>query len=97
MSLGLLQNEITKTRAFVFKNWITTKRKVFTLFQILFWPLVAFLSVGFLTEFAALSPEMKAFILIGVISMSALQVCQLDVAYALPRAKRSGLLLKLSE
>jgi len=83
MSSWLLQDELTKTRAFVFKNWIMTKRNVFTLFEILFWPLVAFLSVGFLTEFAALQPEMKAFILIGVISMSAVQVCQLDVSYAL--------------
>jgi ABC-2 type transport system permease protein len=83
MSSWRLQDEITKTRAFVFKNWIMTKRNVFTLFEILFWPLVAFLSVGLLTEFAALQPEMKAFILVGVIAMSAVQVCQLDVAYAL--------------
>ena len=83
MSSWLLQDELTKTRAFVFKNWIMTKRNVFTLFEILFWPLVAFLSVGLLTEFAALQPGMKAFILVGVISMSAVQVCQLDVAYAL--------------
>ena len=83
MFLLLLQDEVTKTRAFVFKNWIMTKRNVFTLFEILFWPLVAFLSVGFLTEFAALQPAMKAFILVGVIAMSAVQVCQLDVAYAL--------------
>src|SRR5512136_1155650 len=83
MSSWLLQDELTKTRAFIFKNWIMTKRNVFTLFEILFWPLVAFLSVGFLTEFAALQPAMKAFILVGVIAMSAVQVCQLDVAYAL--------------
>ncbi|MGE5841607.1 MAG: ABC transporter permease [Deltaproteobacteria bacterium] len=83
MSLSLIQSEVAKTRAFAFKNWIMTKRNVFTLFEVLFWPLVAFLSVGLLAEFAALQPEMKAFILIGVISMSAVQVCQLDVAYAL--------------
>jgi ABC-2 type transport system permease protein len=75
--------EITKTRAFVFKNWIMTKRNVFTLFEILFWPLVGFLSVGLLTEFAALRPEMRAFILVGIVSMSAVQVCQLDVSYVL--------------
>ena len=83
ISLLLLRNEATKVKAFMFKNWIMTKRNVFTVFEILFWPLVAFLSVGLLAEFASLSTEMKAFILIGVISMSAVQVCQLDVAYAL--------------
>ena len=83
MSLLLLQDEITKTRAFVFKNWIMARRNVFTLLEILFWPSVAFLSVGLLAEFAALQQEMKGFILVGVVSMGALQVCQLDVAYAL--------------
>ena len=83
MFLSRIQNEGTKTRAFVFKNLIMTRRNVFTLFEILFWPLVAFLSVGLLAEFADLEPHMKAFILVGVVSMSAVQVCQLDVSYAL--------------
>jgi ABC-2 type transport system permease protein len=83
MSLSLFQDELTKVRAFAFKNWVMTKRNVFTLFEILFWPIVAFLSVGLLAEFAALQPETKAFILVGVVSMSAVQVCQLDVAYSL--------------
>ena len=83
MSLSLLRVEITKTRAFVAKNWIMTKRNIFTLLEILFWPTVGFLSVGLLAEFAALQPEMKAFVLVGVVSMSAVQVCQLDVAYVL--------------
>jgi len=75
--------ELTKTKAFIYKNWIMTKRNVFTLFEILFWPLVGFLSVGLLTEFAALPREMRAFILVGIVSMSAVQVCQLDVSYVL--------------
>jgi len=83
MSLSHLHNELTKTRAFVFKNWTMTRRNVFTVFEILFWPLVGFLSVGLLAEFAALAPETKAFVLVGVVSMSAVQVCQLDVAYVL--------------
>jgi ABC-2 type transport system permease protein len=78
-----LQNELTKTGAFVFKNWIMARTNVFTLFEILFWPLVSFLSVGFLTQFAGLSHDMKAFILVGVVSLSAVQVCQLDIAYVL--------------
>jgi ABC-2 type transport system permease protein len=83
MSSSPLHDEITKVWAFVYKNWIMTKRNVFTLFEVLFWPVVAFLSVGLLAEFAALGPGMKAFILVGVVSMSAVQVCQLDVAYGL--------------
>jgi ABC-2 type transport system permease protein len=77
------QDEAVKIRAFAFKNWIMTRRNIFTLFEMLFWPVVGFLSVGLLAEFAALQPQMKAFILVGVVSMGAVQVCQLDVAYAL--------------
>jgi ABC-2 type transport system permease protein len=77
------QDEAVKIRAFAFKNWIMTKRNIFTLFEMIFWPVVGFLSVGLLAEFAALQPQMKAFILVGVVSMGAVQVCQLDVAYAL--------------
>ncbi|MBU2547949.1 MAG: ABC transporter permease [Proteobacteria bacterium] len=77
------QSELIKIQAFIFKNWIMTRRNVFTLFEMLFWPVVSFLSVGLLAEFAHLAPEMKAFVLIGVVAMSAVQICQLDVAYAL--------------
>lgn len=83
MSLSPWQNELAKIRAFAFKNWIMTRRNVFTLFEILFWPVVGLLSVGLLAEFTQLQPEMRAFILVGVIAMGAVQVCQLDVCYAL--------------
>ena len=69
--------------AFVFKNWIIAIRNVFTLFEILFWPVVGMFSVGFLTVFLDLEQEMAGFILVGVISMSVIQVCQIDVAYVL--------------
>jgi ABC-2 type transport system permease protein len=82
-SSSLLQDERIKTQAFVYKNWTMAKRNVFTLLEILFWPVVGFLSVGLLTEFAAMQPEMKAFVLVGVVSMGTVQVCQLDVAYVL--------------
>jgi ABC-2 type transport system permease protein len=77
------QDEAVKVWAFAYKNWIMTRRNLFTLFEVLFWPVVGFLSVGLLAEFTQLNAEMRAFILVGVISMGVLQVCQLDVSYAL--------------
>ena len=74
-SSSLLPSELIKTRAFVYKNWTMAKRNVFTLFEILFWPVVGFLSVGLLTEFAGMQPQMKAFLLVGVVSMGTIQVC----------------------
>jgi ABC-2 type transport system permease protein len=78
-----LQKVLIQVWAFVFKNWIITKRNVFSLFEILFWPVVGLFSVGLLTVFLQLDVDMSGFILIGVISMSVIQVCQIDVAYAL--------------
>lgn len=83
MSLLRLQDELVKTQAFFFKNWVMAKRNLFTVFEILFWPVVGFFSVGLLTEFAGLPESMKAFILVGVVAMGSIQVCQLDVAYVL--------------
>jgi ABC-2 type transport system permease protein len=75
--------EGTKVWAFTRRSWIMTRRNAFTLFEMTFWPCIGLASIGFLTEFLALTPETRAFVLIGVISLSVVQVCQLDVAYAL--------------
>jgi len=83
MFLLNLQKILIQIWAFVFKNWIITKRNVFSLFEILFWPVVGLFSVGLLTVFLQLDVDMSGFILIGVISMSVIQVCQIDVAYVL--------------
>ena len=83
MSSCRLADELIKTEAFIFKNWVMAKRNIFTVLEILFWPVVGFLSVGLLAQFAGFQPEMKAFVLVGVVSMSTVQVCQLDVAYVL--------------
>jgi ABC-2 type transport system permease protein len=83
MSSLNLQKRLIQIWAFVFKNWIMTKRNVFSLFEILFWPVVGFLSVGLLANFLELEANMSGFILIGIISMSVTQVCQIDVAYVL--------------
>jgi ABC-2 type transport system permease protein len=59
------------------------RRNAFTLFEMTFWPCVGLASIGLLAEFLAFAPAHRAFVLIGVISLSVVQVCQLDVAYAL--------------
>lgn len=78
-----LQKVLIQIWAFVIKNWIMTRRNVFSFFEILFWPVVGFFSVGLLTHFLRLDPNMAGFILVGIISMSVIQVCQIDVAEAL--------------
>ena len=78
-----LRSEWTKVLAFVFKNVIITRSNVFSLFEILFWPTIGLLSVGLLAKYLQLGPDMMAFILIGVISMSVVHVCQIDIAYVL--------------
>jgi ABC-2 type transport system permease protein len=74
--------EVVRTWAFAYRNVIMARRNVFFLFELTFWPGVAMLSHGLLTRFLALDPKMTAFILVGTVALSTVQVCQLDVAYA---------------
>ena len=74
--------EWVSTWAFAHRNIIMARRNVFFLFELTFWPGVAMLSHGLLTRFLDLTPQMTAFILVGTVSLSAVQVCQFDVAYA---------------
>src|SRR4030042_638936 len=83
MSSSNLQRVLIQIWAFVFKNWIIAKRNIFSLFEILFWPVVGFFSVGLLTSFLELDPNKTGFILVGIIYMSVIQICQIDVAYVL--------------
>jgi ABC-2 type transport system permease protein len=77
-----LAAEWVRTWAFAHRNLIMARRNVFFVFELTFWPGVAMLSHGLLTRFLDLTPQMTAFILVGTVSLSAVQVCQLDVAYA---------------
>ncbi|MGH7354462.1 MAG: ABC transporter permease [Candidatus Rokuibacteriota bacterium] len=74
--------EVVRTWAFAHRNVIMARRNVFFLFELTFWPGVAMLSHGLLTRFLALDTKMTAFILVGTVALSTVQVCQLDVAYA---------------
>jgi len=77
--------EWARLTAFAYRNLIMARRNVFFVFELTFWPGVAMLSHGLLTRFLDLTPEMTAFILVGTVALSAVQVCQLDVAYAVGR------------
>ena len=74
MSSSNLQKKLIQIWAFVFKNWIMTKRNVFSLFEILFWPVVGFFSVGLLTSFLELDPNKTGFILVGIINDSGFDI-----------------------
>jgi ABC-2 type transport system permease protein len=76
-----LRAEWLRTWAFAYRNLIMARRNVFFVFELTFWPGVAMLSHGLLTRFLDLTPQMTAFILVGTVALSAVQVCQLDVAY----------------
>jgi ABC-2 type transport system permease protein len=74
--------EVVRTWAFAHRNVIMARRNIFFVFELTFWPGVAMLSHGLLTRFLALDAKMTAFILVGTVALSTVQVCQLDVAYA---------------
>lgn len=72
-----------KFLAFAFRNWMFYLRSVFTFSELLFWPLVGLLSVGFMSSFLNLDADTTSFILVGAIAFSILQVTQMDVSYIL--------------
>lgn len=78
-----LHGEINKTLSSAYKNWIISKRNVFTVFELIFWPLISLLSIGLMTRFLAVGEREVSFLLVGAIGLTILQICQIDVAYVL--------------
>ena len=75
--------ELRKTLAFSYKNIIMTKRNFFTIFEMLFWPLISLFSIGLMGAYLDITENKFAFIMIGAISLSVIQLAQLDVTYVL--------------
>jgi ABC-2 type transport system permease protein len=77
------RGELNKYLASAYKNWIISRRNVFTLFELFFWPMVSLLSIGLLTRFLNLGTSTVSFLIVGAIALTILQVAQIDVAYVL--------------
>lgn len=78
-----LRTEWQQVWAFAARSLIVNRRNVFAVFEMLFWPGVAILSVGLLTRFLNLDADTVSFILIGAVSMNTIQIAQLDLSYSL--------------
>src|SRR5512137_787115 len=77
------QGELNKYLASAYKNWIISRRNIFTVFELFFWPMISLLSIGLLTRFLKVEGSMVSFLLVGAIALTILQVAQIDVAYVL--------------
>ncbi|HBD07086.1 MAG TPA: ABC transporter permease [Syntrophobacteraceae bacterium] len=83
MYLSRLQANLTQTSAYFYKIWLITRKRTFHIFEILFWPAIGLVSVGLLTRFLTLQSNLVAFVLIGVIALSVVQIGQLDISYVM--------------
>lgn len=77
------QGELNRYLASAYKNWLISRRNIFTLFELFFWPMISLLSIGLLTRFLKVDGSMVSFLLVGAIALTILQVAQIDVAYVL--------------
>lgn len=77
------RGELNKFLASAYKNWIISRRNIFTIFELFFWPMISLLSIGLLTRFLKMDDSMVSFLLVGAIALTILQVAQIDVAYVL--------------
>ena len=75
--------ELVKVWAVMARNAVMGVRNVFFFFELVFWPVVGVLSIGLMTRFLGLTPEQGAFVLVGTLALSIVNVCQLEVAYAM--------------
>ncbi|HET7341217.1 MAG TPA: ABC transporter permease [Methylomirabilota bacterium] len=75
--------ELLAAWAVVVRNALMGMRNVFFFFELLFWPVVGVLSIGLMTRFLGLTPAQAAFVLVGTLALSVINVCQLEVAYAM--------------
>ena len=76
------RSEAIQVWAFVVRNLLMASRNLFFFFELLFWPIVGVVSIGFMTRFLHLTPETTSFVMIGTIALSVSQVAQLEVSYA---------------
>jgi ABC-2 type transport system permease protein len=77
-----MKDEAVRIWAFALRNLLMASRNIFFVFELTFWPMVGVLSIGLMTRFLDLAPEEASFVLIGTMALSTVQVCQLDVSYA---------------
>jgi ABC-2 type transport system permease protein len=74
--------ELVAVWAFALRSYVMASRNIFFFFELLFWPIVGVLSIGLMARFLDLGQAQTSFVLIGTIALSVIQVCQLEVAYA---------------
>ncbi|HOX27958.1 MAG TPA: ABC transporter permease, partial [bacterium] len=78
-----LRSELIRTFAFTYRNFTMMRRNIFMLLDMVYWPFIAVLSIGFMLAFLKPGDKNVSVVLSGVIAMSVLQTCQLDVSYSL--------------
>jgi ABC-2 type transport system permease protein len=76
------RNELLAVWAVTLRNALMGARNVFFFFELLFWPIVGVLSIGLMSRFLELTDAQASFVLVGTIALSVVNVCQLEVAYA---------------
>jgi len=76
------RNELLAVWAVTLRNALMGARNVFFFFELLFWPIVGVLSIGLMSRFLELTEAQASFVLVGTIALSIVNVCQLEVAYA---------------
>ena len=77
-----LRGELLAVWAVTLRNALMGARNVFFFFELLFWPVVGVLSIGLMSKFLQLTPDQTSFVLVGTLALSVVNVCQLEVAYA---------------
>ena len=67
--------------AFTMRSAIFSRRNLFVMTDVFFWPMISLLSIGLMAKFVQLGPQTLGFVMTGTLAAGVLQITQLDVGY----------------
>lgn len=78
---GGLQAWFNRARAFTMRSAIFSRRNLFVMTDVFFWPMISLVSIGLMAKFVQLGPQTLGFVMTGTLAAGVLQITQLDVGY----------------
>ena len=78
---GGWQAWMNRAFAFTFRSAIFSRRNLFVMTDVFFWPMISLVSIGLMAKFIKLGPQTLGFVMTGTLAAGVLQIAQLDVGY----------------
>ena len=78
---GGLKSWLNRALAFTMRSAIFSRRNLFVMTDVFFWPMISLISIGLMAKFVNLGSQTLGFVMTGTLAAGVLQIAQLDVGY----------------